>query len=63
MNSDDETVISSSLDLLPPSEETPLCANCAERTSLKTLVAELLYKNQALRFKLRDLEEQFRRIA
>jgi hypothetical protein len=63
MNSDDETVISSSPDLLPPSEETPLCVNCAERTSLKTLVAELLYKNQALRFKLRDLEEQFRRIA
>jgi len=26
-------------------------------------VAELLYKNQALRFKLRDLEEQLRRIA
>ena len=63
MNSYDETVISSSTGLLPPSEETPLCANCAERTSLKTLVAELLYKNQALRFKLRDLEEQLRRIA
>jgi len=28
------------------------CASCAERTCLKILVAELLYKNQELRFDL-----------
>ena len=63
MNSDDKTVISSSPGLHPPPEETPLCVNCAERNFLKTLVAELLYKNQALRFELRELEEHRRRIA
>jgi hypothetical protein len=60
MNSNDETDISSSPCLLPPSEATPLCANCAGQSCLKVLVAELLYKNQVLRFKLSDLEEQLR---
>jgi hypothetical protein len=41
------------------------CANCAERTYLKILVAELLYKNQELRFELMTANQQlehFKRI-
>lgn len=30
----------------------PLCMSCHERSSLHIVVAELLYKNQLLRFKL-----------
>jgi hypothetical protein len=34
------------------------CANCAERTYLKILVAELLYKNQELRFELMNANQR-----
>lgn len=32
------------------------CADCEEQSYLGTLVAELLYKNQLLRFKLAELQ-------
>jgi len=34
------------------------CAECSERTCLGMLVAELLYKNQILRFDLESAQEQ-----
>ena len=34
------------------------CANCAERTYLRILVAELLYRNQELRFELMNANQQ-----
>jgi hypothetical protein len=37
------------------------CALCAEQIHLKTLVAELLYKNQVLRFDLQDAQERLAR--
>jgi hypothetical protein len=33
-------------------QDRPLCVSCHERSSLRVMVAELLYKNQLLRFKL-----------
>ena len=38
------------------------CANCAERTYLKILVAELLYKNQELRFELMNANQQLEHV-
>lgn len=41
----------------PPQSER-VCPECAERTYLRALVAELLYKNQVLRFDLQRATEQ-----
>jgi hypothetical protein len=38
------------------------CAECSERSYLAVLVAELLYKNQMLRFDLRDAQEHLLRV-
>jgi len=35
----------------------PMCASCHERSSLRVVVAELLYKNQLLRFRLSQSHE------
>lgn len=37
------------------------CPECAERSYLKMLVAELLYKNQVLRFDLLEAQTQLAR--
>ncbi len=58
MDLGDETVSSSRPGHCSPSLPEPPCAHCAERTYLKTLVAELLYKNQVLRFDLQNANEQ-----
>jgi len=58
MDAHDQTVVSA----LPAHRTSSIrdegCANCAERTYLKILVAELLYKNQLLRFELLDVRER-----
>ena len=38
------------------------CPECEERSYLRTLVAELLYRNQALRFDLMEARDQVERI-
>jgi hypothetical protein len=43
---------------LSPPEACPACADCAEQCVLYGLVCELLYKNQVLRFDLRETREQ-----
>src|SRR5215472_3433337 len=47
--------------------ETPhpgcVCPECTERFRLRTLVAELLYKNQILRFDLKSAQEQLTKTA
>jgi hypothetical protein len=42
----------------PPIGDT-VCPECAERTCLASLVAELIYKNQPLRLRLAELQAQF----
>jgi hypothetical protein len=37
------------------------CPECEERSYLKTLVAELLYRNQALRFDLIEAQDRIER--
>jgi hypothetical protein len=38
-----------------------VCPECAERSYLRSLVSELLYKNQVLRFDLQSATEQLQR--
>jgi len=52
----DQTVSGSQPAHRSPSVPEQPCAHCVERTYLKTLVAELLYKNQVLRFDLQDAQ-------
>lgn len=52
MDAHDQTAVGAWPDRPTPSLRDEPCANCAERTCLRTLVAELLYKNQELRFDL-----------
>jgi hypothetical protein len=57
----DQTVSGSQPAHRSPSVPEQPCAHCVERTYLKTLVAELLYKNQVLRFDLQDAQERLDR--
>lgn len=40
----------------------PSCPECEERSYLRILVAELLYRNQLLRFDLMEAQDQLERI-
>jgi hypothetical protein len=61
MDADDQTVNSAQPAQRASSIGDEACANCAERTYLRIMVAELLYKNQVLRFELLDVRERLAR--
>ena len=62
MDAHDQPVVINEQELSSPPMFVDSCARCAERTYLKILVAELLYKNQALRFDLMDARERLANI-
>jgi len=58
MDAHDQIVPAARQALHTPSRRDEPCANCAQRTYLKILVAELLCKNQELRFELMNANQQ-----
>jgi len=62
MDAHDQPVVRNEQALSSPPMPVDSCARCAERTYLKMLVAELLYKNQTLRFDLLDARQRLANI-
>jgi hypothetical protein len=62
MSLSDHNVAAPSSDPRRGSGDRGFCAECSERSHLAILVAELLYKNQILRFDLQDAQTQLVRV-
>ena len=62
MDANDKPALAPSDTERPHSRMDLACQECEERSYLRTLVAELLYKNQVLRFDLMQARNQVERI-